>query len=106
MAIPKRVWSNKRVVWHDEQFQVYQKDGKLQYQDRKGLWHEVGWWELLSYEEIIAMSREDRITALNKAPVEYLEKFTAEWKMSGNALVDDLYTQWDELGQIWVVWSR
>ncbi len=104
MAIPKRVRSNKRIVWHDKQFQVYQKGDKLMYQDR-WVWQEIV--ELLSYEEIMALSdSQTRIDELNKAPVEYYEKFTEEWNIVGNLLKDDLYCQRDVLNQIRVEWSR
>lgn len=78
MAIPKRVRSDKRIVWHKWKFQVYLKNDVLQYQDEKGLRKEI--LPLMSYEEILGMSWwKVRCEELNKYPFDYFEKFDSEW---------------------------
>lgn len=77
------------------------------YQDR-GIWKEaVVTVTLLSYQEIMALSdTATRVEELNKAPVEYFDKFTEEWNIVDNHLKDDSYCQWDDLNQDWVEWQR
>lgn len=107
MAIPKRVRSNKRIVWHDKKFQVYQKDGKLMYQDR-GIWKEAV-VTLLSYEEIMALSEpQDKVDELNKAPLPYFNKFTEEWHMDGIYLEETLETVGFDAEETneWFVWMH
>lgn len=47
------------------------------------------WKELLSYEQIIALSSDDAVTELNSAAVEYYDKFRREWHLLGDCLSDD-----------------
>lgn len=74
------------------------------YQDR-WLWKEL--IATLSYAEVMALSdTADRVAELNKAPVEYYDKFSEEWHIVNNHLEDDEYTQRDELNQVWVEWEK
>jgi hypothetical protein len=47
MSIPKKVWSDKRSVWHKGKFQVYLKDNELMFQDESGLWKPLSFEPLL-----------------------------------------------------------
>ena len=45
------------------------------------------WKELLSYEQIIALSSDDAVTELNSAPEEYYNKLFEEWHIANNLLM-------------------
>lgn len=47
------------------------------------------WKELLSYEQIIALSSDDAVTELNSAAAEYYDKFSREWHLLNDCLSDD-----------------
>ena len=78
MSIPKRVRSDKRIVWHDSNFQVYLRDNKLQYQDKKWLRHELG-ESLLTYEQLMELENDAaRLQELNRYPAAYYEELQPE----------------------------
>lgn len=108
MAIPKRVWSNNRIVWHDKKYIVYLKDWKLQYQDEKWLWHEVWATDYMTRDELTALESAEAIVAeLNKDALGYLEYLkwinhageVSEWWVMIAVLVDGenptIYVKYD-----------
>ena len=87
MSIPKRVRSDKRIVWHDGKYQVYLKDNKLMYQNDKWIWLEIE-GELLSYDELMSITDVQLLlTELNKYPLRYFETLTDDGHMMEYNLV-------------------